>query len=87
MLWRKFEPQRFSMNWERYRTHRNLVVTLRKISICEYLRKKCTGSGNNKEFWSAMKPLFSQNVKSGNDTVLTENGKLVKKIKKVLQIL
>ncbi len=32
------------------RTHRNLVMKLRKRSKSEYLRKKCAGSGNSKEF-------------------------------------
>ncbi len=82
LLWRKFERQSCGQNWERYRTHRNLVVKFRKRSKSEYLRKKCAGSGNSKEFWSAIKPLFSQKVKPGNDTVLIENGTLVKKIRK-----
>ncbi len=38
MLWRKFERQRCNMNWERYRTRRNLVVKLRKRSKSEHLR-------------------------------------------------
>ncbi len=76
MLWRKFDRQRCSQNWERYRTHRNLVVKLRKRNKSEYLRKKCAVSGNSKEFWSATKPLFSQEVKPRNDTEFIENGKL-----------
>ncbi len=75
------------MNWERYRTHINLVVKFRKRSNSEYLRKTCTGSGNSKDFWSAVKPLFSQNVKSGNDTVLIENDKLVKYPESVANIM
>ncbi len=34
-----------------------------------------------------MKPLFSQNVKLGNDTVLIENGKLVKNPESVANIM
>ncbi len=60
MLRRKCERRLCSENLDRYRRLRNLVVKLRKKTKQDYLKYKCVSSGNNMEFWFAVKPLLSQ---------------------------
>ena len=42
---------------------------------------------DNKKFWSAVKPLFSDKSKAMNSIVLYEKGKMIKNYKRVSEVL
>jgi len=57
---RKFYKYRRDNNWNKYRSHRNYVVKLRKLTQCEITNGNC--------FWKTVKPLLA----TKSDNVMTE---------------
>ena len=64
MLRRKYFNHKSNVNWEGYRKQCNLVVKLRKKSLNQYTKDKCTGQAGSKEFWKTIKPLMSDKTKN-----------------------
>ena len=77
MFWRKWDRCRSKPNWERFRKHRNLVTTLRKQSLSEYMKGRCNSTQNGKHFWDTVKPLISDKYKGSNDITLMENNTII----------
>ena len=59
MMKRKYYKYRTSNNWETYRTHRNMVVNMRRDCERTFLRETCSKLGDGKDFWKCIKPLIS----------------------------
>ena len=53
----RFYKYRMDINWNKYRSHRNYVIKVRKICMRQYLRTHCEMSNGN-SFWKIVKPLF-----------------------------
>ena len=80
----EFNKYRTSENWENYNQQRNKGLSILKGTKTNYFNnlnpKVIT---DNKKFWSAVKPLFSDKSKAMNTIVLYEKGKIIKNYKKV----
>ena len=78
-LRRKFERFKTSVNWHKYRKHRNYVTNLRRNSLFQYMKSKCntTQHGDKPtEFWRFIKPIISDNFKVFTDIILMENNSI-----------
>ena len=64
----KYFKYRNNDNWEAYRKQRNNVTSIRRNSMKNYFRNKCTES--NKEFWKVIKP-FMTDKKSYTSNVIS----------------
>ena len=67
-------------NRDDYVRHRNLSTKLRKQSLNNYLKDKCTinNTHNNKEFWKITKSFMSQKGSSANTNIsLIENDAII----------
>ena len=53
---------------------------------CKYLSLDLDNIWDNKKFWTTVKPLFSNKIKSVENIVLSENGVLIKDEEKVANI-
>ena len=51
-----------------YRKHRNIVTLIKREEVRKYFEEKCMGGTRNKDFWKAVKPLFSR-TKTKSDNV------------------
>ena len=74
MMKRKYYKYRTPNNWETYRTHRNMVVNMRRD--CERT-ETCSKSGGGKDFWKCIKPLISNKNKSKNNDIILKEGENV----------
>lgn len=63
---------RNNRNWELYREQRNLVTGMRKNAIREYFTKNCKDA-NPKNFWSTVKPFFSEKCKSASENIILKD--------------
>ena len=82
----KFNKSRTSKNWKKSKQQRNKCLTILKGSKTNYfsnLNPKVID--DNKKFWSAVKPLFSNKVKAMNTRVLHEKGKMIKELKESIR--
>ena len=87
MLRRRYYKLSSTINWERYRQQRNLVVKLRKKSLNVYIQNKCVGKAGTKEFWNTVKPLIShKNKNSDNNIILNEGGTFVNDVRSVCNV-
>ncbi len=77
MLSRKWKKCQTKSNWEAFRKQRNLVTTLRKTSLLQYMKDKCDMTTNGKDFWDAVKPMISDKYKGSNEITLLENSTIV----------
>ena len=59
-------------NWELYRRQRNLVTDMRRNAIKEYFMKNCK-TNNPKNFWSTVKPFFSEKCKSVTENIILKD--------------
>ena len=75
-------------NWKKYKQQRNKCLSILKGTKTNYFNnlnpKVIT---DNKKFWSAVKPLFSDKSKAMNTIVLYEKGKIIKNYKRVSEVL
>ena len=77
MLKRKYDRCKTSANWIRFRTHRNIVSSLRKKSMRVYMQNKCNDAKTGGAFWEAVKPLISHtNINKDDNITLSNNGSL-----------
>ena len=71
-----------------YKKHRNFCVSLlKKEKINYYNNLDLKVFEDNKMFWRAVKPLFSEKVKSKTNITLIENEKMITDKKEVAEIL
>ena len=84
----EFNKSRTSENWKKYKQQRNKCLSILKGTKTNYFNnlnpKVIT---DNKKFWSAVKPLFSDKSKAMNTIVLYEKGKIIKNYKRVSEVL
>jgi hypothetical protein len=77
MLRNRYFKNKSKENWSLYKTQRNLVTKLRRLSIRTYFKLKCENSSKPYEFWKVVKPFISNKEKySGSDIILLENDKI-----------
>ena len=60
-----------------YRKYRNMVTLIKREEIKNYFKEKCKGSTKNKDFWKAVKPIFSKTKTKQDNINLRENGQIV----------
>ena len=71
----------------KYNKQRNICVSLtRKPKRNYYESLDLSNICDNKKFWTTVKPLFSNKIKSVENIVLSENGVLIKDEEKVAHI-
>jgi exonuclease III len=88
MLYRKYTKRKSKANWAAYKTQRNLCTSLRRKSMCSYLKTKCSQGKQSKDFWKTVKPLLSRkDVGSHEKLCLLETGGLASDDKSVCNIL
>ena len=51
-----------------------------------YFTEKCKGATKNKDFWKAVKPIFSKTNTKQDNIPLRENGKIISDCSKVCNI-
>ena len=74
MLRNKYYICRSALNWNLYKTQRNLVTKLRKKSIRTYFQTKCDNDKKQTNFWTIIKPFISNKHIKGDDTIILREG-------------
>ena len=69
-----------------YKAQRNKVTLIKRKEICQYFEDKCKEGTRNKDFWKAVKPLFSKSRTKSDTIPLRENGEIVTEDQKVCEI-
>jgi hypothetical protein len=69
-----------------YRAQRNKVNAIKRNEISKYFQEKCKLGTRNKDFWKAVKPLFSKSRTKSDSIPLRENGQIVTDEQKVCSI-
>ena len=69
-----------------YRAQRNKVNAKKRSEISKYFQEKCKLGTRNKDFWKAVKPLFSKSRTKSDSIPLRENGEIVSDDQKVCGI-
>ena len=82
----KFFKFRTSFFLAQYRKHRNIVTMIKRSEIKSYFEEKCKGNTRNKDFWKAIKPIFSKTKTKSDNIPLRENGKIITNTSEVCQI-
>lgn len=82
----KFFKNRCSYHLALYRKQRNLVTLIKREEIRKYFEDKCRGSTTNKDFWKAVKPIFSKTKTKSNNIPLREDDKIITDCKVVSEI-
>ena len=84
----KYIKYRTTTNWESYRMQRNLVVSMRRCAIRAYFMKHCSISNGPKNFWSIVKPFFSnKSVTTSTNIILKENNNIISDTQNVCDVL
>ena len=74
----RFLKNKTDENKKAYNRQRNYVVSLLKKSKHEYYNNLNTKDIiDNKNFWTTVKPLFSDKISSNNKIILIENGNIL----------
>ena len=60
-----------------YRTQRNKVNSIKRKEMSNYFKVKCSEGTRNKDFWKAVKPLFSKSRTKSDSIPLIENGEMI----------
>ena len=60
-----------------YRIQRNKVNSIKREEMSKYFEAKCREGTRNKDFWKAVKPLFSKSRTKSDSIPLYENGKII----------
>ena len=82
----RYYKSRTPENLASYRTQRNSVNEIKKKEITKYFQDKCKAGTRNKDFWKAIKPMFSKSRTKSDSITLRENGELVSDDAKVCSI-
>jgi len=88
MLKRKFNKQKTTESWSKFKCQRNKVNKLKRTAIRSYFDKHCNENANDKRFWQTVKPFFSNKVKDGSCQIslLDENSRVVSDNSKVCEM-
>ena len=60
-----------------YKIQRNKVTAIKRKEISKYFEDKCKEGTKNKDFWKAVKPIFSKSRTKSDTIPLRENGEIV----------
>ena len=82
----KFFKYRTDYYLAQYRKHRNAVTLIKREEIKAYFTEKCKGSTKNKDFWKAVKPIFSKTKTKSENIPLKHNGEIITDCSKVCEI-
>jgi hypothetical protein len=82
----KFFKYRTNNHLAQYRKHRNTVTLIKREEIKKYFQEKCKGSTKNKDFWKAVKPIFSKSKTKSDNIPLHDNGEIITDCNKVCEI-
>ena len=82
----KFFKYRTDHYLAQYRKHRNAVTLIKRAEIKKYFEEKCKGSTRNKDFWKAIKPIFSKTKTKSDNIPLREDDNIITDCKEVCQI-
>ena len=69
-----------------YRKHRNAVTLIKREEIKKYFAEKCQGSTKNKDFWKAVKPIFSKTKTKSDNIPLRHDNKIITDSSQVCEI-
>ena len=85
MLKRKFNKQKTSESWSKFKHQRNKVNKLKRVAIRSYFDRHCNTNASDKRFWQTVKPFFSNKVKDGSCQIslLDEHSNIVSDKRKV----
>ena len=73
----KYYKYRSSHYLSLYRLQRNRVTAIKRKEVSSYFTEKCKEGTRNKDFWKAVKPLFSKSRTKSDSIPLRENGELI----------
>lgn len=73
----RYYKRRTEESLKSYRAQRNRVTEIKRKEISKYFGEKCKSGTKNKDFWRAVKPLFSKSRTKAESIPLRENGKIV----------
>ena len=82
----KFFKYRTDNYLAQYRKHRNTVTLIKREEIKTYFEEKCKGSTKNKDFWKAVKPIFSKTKTKSDNIPLRSNGEIITDCSRVCEI-
>lgn len=60
-----------------YKIQRNKVTAIKRQTTSKYFEEKCKEGTKNKDFWKAVKPIFSKSRTKADTIPLRENGEIV----------
>ena len=72
-----FFKYRTNQHLAQYKTFRNLVKLIKREENKQYFQEKCHESIKSKDFWKAVKPIYSETKTKQDNIPLGENGKIV----------
>ena len=72
-LLNKLVNNRTTENWESYRKQCNKCVQIRNNAQCEYFKKLDAPYLSNSNFWTTLKPFFSEKSSSRKNPIIIEN--------------
>ena len=73
MLRNKYYKYRSNYYLSLYRIQRNRVTAIKRKETSKYFQDKCKMGTKNKDFWKAVKPLFSKSRTKSDSIPLREN--------------
>ena len=83
-----YNKKRADVNWANYQKQRNFCVTLLRRTKKEYFQNlNVKDLSDNKKFWKAIKPYFSNKGLNSNKMLLKEKGELVSDEKQLASIM
>ena len=82
----RFFKHRSQHNLAVYRKNRNSVTLIKREETKNYFQEKCQGGTTNKDFWKAVKPIFSQTKTKSDSIPLREGNEIITENKQVCQI-
>ena len=69
-----------------YKMQRNKVTAIKRKEISKYFEEKCKEGTKNKDFWKAVKPIFSKSRTKSDTIPLRENDEIITDEQKVCNI-
>ena len=80
----KYNKNRTYQNWSNYKKQRNICTNILKKTKTDYFNNiDIKNITDNKRFWTAVKPFFTDKSKTWNNILLNENHKLIKHGKEI----
>ena len=74
-------------NWKKYKQQRNKCVTLLRRTKLHYYKHLDTHDlTDNKKFWKAIKPIFTDKIQTSQTINLLEKGKIISDDMKIAEV-